>query len=105
MKHQIVCTVAAMLLGATLTPAMGQATTPPAASPATPPTHPTMRENPTTSPDQSTSTSQQRKKPASMDEAKQACKNLSGSQAQRDCMKKAEDDFKNSKSSETKSSQ
>ena len=64
-----------------------------------------MRENPTTSPDQSTSTSPQRKKPASMDEAKQACKNLSGSQAQRDCMKKAEDDFKNSKSSETKSSQ
>jgi hypothetical protein len=109
MRHQIACTVAAMLLGATITPAMGQATTPstnpPAASPATPPTHPTMRENPTTSPGQSMSGSPQRKKAGSIDEAKQACKNLTGEQAQRDCLKKAEDDFKNSKTSQTKSPQ
>jgi hypothetical protein len=49
--------------------------------------------------------SPQRKKAGSIDEAKQACKNLTGEQAQRDCLKKAEDDFKNSKTSQTKSPQ
>jgi len=64
-----------------------------------------MRENPTTTPGQSMPGSPQRKKAGSIDEAKQACKNLSGDQAQRDCLKKAEDDFKNSKTSQSKSPQ
>jgi hypothetical protein len=93
------CTIAALLLGATLAPAWAQTTTPgaadqpAAASPATPPTHPSMKDTPTTDPDKSTPTG---KKASSLNEAKQVCKNLSGDQAQKECVAKAEQDYKKS---------
>jgi len=97
------CTIAVLLLGATLSPAFAQNTTPDttqpgAAAPATPPTHPSMRDTPTTAPDQNTGAAAP-KKASSLAEAKQACKNLGGDQAQKDCVAKAEQDFKGMKSS------
>jgi hypothetical protein len=111
MNLRSTCTAAALLLGTLLAPAWAQnttpgtdqpgSTTPGAASPATPPTHPTMRDTPTTAPDQNSSTAAQPKKPSSLSEARQACKNLSGEQAQKDCNTKAEQDFKNKSSTST----
>jgi hypothetical protein len=103
MKSHVVCTIGAWLLTAaaaavggqtaagTQTPSGGQA----APSPSTPPTHPTMREAPTTTPDNAAApATPARKKGGTLAEAKQACKNMSGEVAQKECMKKAEDDFK-----------
>jgi hypothetical protein len=91
MQPRTICTIAALLFGGAMNSAICQT-----APPSTPPTHPTMRDTPTTAPDQSGAT---RKKAGSLDEAKQACKNLTGDAAQRDCLAKAEKDFKDSKSS------
>lgn len=69
-------------------------------SPSTPPTHPTLRSAPTTTPDNSansgTNSTAPRQKGGSLAEAQQACKNMASDSEQRDCMKKAEEDFKKS---------
>jgi len=79
MQPKTICMIAAMLFSGAMSSAISQT-----ASPSTPPTHPTMGSD---------------KKAGSLDEAKQACKNLTGDAAQRDCVAKAEKDFKGSKSS------
>ena len=112
MKRQTICTISALLLTAAMTAAVAQTATTTqtqpsgqaAPSPSTPPTHPTMREAPTTTPDDA-ATGAARKKGSSLAEAKQACKNMSGEPAQRDCMKKAESDFKKSNQSNSTPSQ
>jgi hypothetical protein len=90
MKLEHVCALSALLVSMTVPTAIAQTATP---SPSTPPTHPTLRENPTTAPD-SASGAARTKRNATVDEAKQACKNMSGEMAQRECMKKAESDSK-----------
>jgi hypothetical protein len=106
------CQIIALLLAAATTASVAQTApttqTQPAGqsapSPSTPPTHPTMREAPTTTPDDAAAGGA-RKKGGSLAEAKQACKNMSGEAAQRDCMKKAESDFKKSSQSNSTPSQ
>lgn len=99
MKPRTVSTIGAWLLTAAAAAVAGQT----APSPSTPPTHPTMREAPTTTPDNAAASG--RKKGGSLAEAKQACKNMSGEAAQKECLKKAEDDFKKSNPSASAPSQ
>ena len=101
MKLKNVCTLGALLVSLALPMAVAQPATP---SPSTPPTHPTLRENPTTTPD-SASGAARAKRSATVDEAKQACKNMSGEMAQRECMKKAESDAKKGSQSASMPSQ
>ncbi len=113
MKPHTACTIGALLLAGAATAVVAQ-TTPAtqaqpsaqtAPSPSTPPTHPTLRETPTTTPDDAAAAGARSKKGGSLAEAQQACKNMSGEAAQRDCLKKAEDDFKKSKSAASAPSQ
>jgi hypothetical protein len=75
---------------APVTPAPGST-----GSPSTPPTHPTERGTPATGKvTGSGSGPSGQAATQSMEEAKQACKNLTGDQAQADCMKKVEQEHK-----------
>lgn len=66
-------------------------------SPSTPPTHPSLRSAPTTTPDNTAnSAATPRKRGGSLAEALQACRNMASDTEQRDCMRKAEEDFKKS---------
>jgi hypothetical protein len=100
MKIRTVSTIAAMVFGATMSAAIAQTTPQPSTqpSPTTPPTHPTERAT-QGAPDRGTTGSTNKKGAGGIDEAMQACKNMSGEAAQRDCMKKAQDDVKKSKGS------
>ena len=99
MKLQTVSFIGAMLLSAAMSTAIAQTTapaTPPQPStqpsPTTPPTHPTQRNM---QPADQAASGAMGTKSASLEEARQACKNMSGD-AQRDCLKKADEDFKKS---------